>query len=218
YDDIIKKQDLIHVSSINYKFEHVTYYQSRTALKKLPHKDCSSLNADNTYKKEKTNYGIKINFDEKQKNFTLSVLLEKHFCDKEIGVGSETRRYLVNGVYTEVSPIKEETKLEVLPKDLLINFARFRQNRTKLTNPIEVPEQLDAKLLSVKNSPAGLYELSSFIVHLGNSLNSGHYIAYRKVQDQWVECNDSRVSYVDEKQMLRAAKDSYICFYKLKGE
>lgn len=216
YDDILKKQKLTNTSSINYKFENVTHYQSRIALKELPHKDCSSLHTDNTYRKERTNYGIKINFDAKQKDFTLSSLLEKHFCDKEIGIGSETRRYLVNGVYTEVSPIKEEIRLDVLPKDLFINFARFKPDRTKLTNPIEVPEQLDAKLLNVKNSPSGIYELSSFIVHLGSSLNGGHYMAYKKVQDQWMACNDGRVSYISEKQMLEAAKNSYICFYRLK--
>ncbi|HEV3270290.1 MAG TPA: hypothetical protein VGZ69_06560 [Candidatus Rhabdochlamydia sp.] len=217
-DHIIKEQNLINTSSINYKFENVIHYQSIKALKETPHKDCSSLHADNTYRKERTNYGIKINFDAKQEDFTLSSLLEKHFCDKEIGIGSETRRYLVNGIYTEVSPVKEEIKLNTLPKDLFINFARFKADRTKLTHPIEVPEQLDAKLLNSKNSPSGLYELSSFIVHLGSSSNGGHYIAYRKVQGQWVECNDGSVSYISKKEMLSAAKNSYICFYRLKDE
>ena len=214
-DHIIKEQNLTNTSSINYTFENVTHYQSKKVLKEIPHKDCSSLHADNTYRKERTNYGIKINFDAKQKDFTLSSLLEKYFYDKEIGIGSETRRYLVNGIYTEVFPVEEEIKLNTLPKDLFINFARFKEDRTKLTNPIEFPEELDARLLNVQGSPSGSYELSSFIVHLGSSPNGGHYIAYRKVQDRWMKCNDGRVSYISKEEMLRAAKDSYICFYRL---
>lgn len=235
-DNILKKQSLINTSSINYKFENIIHYQSIKDLKEMPHKDCSSLNPDNTYKKERTNYGIKINFDSKQKNFslssfiekcffdskqeklTLSSLLKKYFCDEEIGEGSDTCRYLVNGIYTEVSPVKEEIKFDTLPKDLYINFARFKADRTKFTNPIEIPEQLDAKLLNVKDSPSGSYELSSFIVHLGSSLNGGHYMAYRKVQDQWIEFNDGCVSLLSKEQALEAAKNSYICFYRLRGE
>lgn len=67
-DDILKKQNLINVSSINYKFENVTLYRPKRVLNEIPHKDCSSLNPDNTYRKEKINYGIKIGFDSKQKN------------------------------------------------------------------------------------------------------------------------------------------------------
>lgn len=217
-DDILKKQNLINTSSINYKLENVTFYRPKRVLSEIPHKDCSFLNPDNTYRKERINYGIKIDFDAKQKNFTLSSLLEKYFCDEQIGIGSETRRYLVDGIYTEVSLVKEEIKLDALPKDLYINFARFKADRTKLTSPIEIPEKLDAKLLNIKGSFLGSYELSSFIVHLGNSLDDGHYMAYRKVLDQWIECNDERVSLRSKKQVLEAAKQSYICFYRLKDE
>lgn len=221
-DDILKKQNLTNTSSINYKFEHVIHYVTKKILEETPHKDCSSLNPDNTYRKERINYGIKINFDSEQKDFALSSLLEKYFCDEEIGKGSETRRYLVNGIYTEMSPVKEELKLSKLPKDLFINLERFVPNLkdpekfTKLTKPVEIPEKLDAKLLNVKDSPSGSYELSSFIVHEGGSPNGGHYIAYRKVQDQWMRCNDARISPLSKEQALEAAKDSYICFYRLK--
>lgn len=217
-DDILKEKNSINTSSINYKFEHVTHYLAEKVLEETPHQDCSSLNTDNTYRKEGANYGIKINFDSKQKNFTLSSLLKKYFCDKEIGIGSATRKYMVDGIYTEVSPVKEEIQFNTQPKDLYIHFARFKADQTKLTNPIEIPEQLDAKLLNIKDSPSGSYELSSFIVHLGSSLNGGHYIAYRKVQDQWIECNDGYVSPRNKKQALEVAQQSYMCFYRLKDE
>jgi len=110
-----------------------------------------------------------------------------------------------------------------LPEYLFINLERFAPNGanpkkpTKFTNPIEIPEQLDAKLLK-KDSSDQKYELSSFIVHIGKTINGGHYIAYRKVKDQWVKCNDGYMSYPSKEEMLDAAKDSYICFYKLKSD
>ncbi|KAG6559750.1 Ubiquitin carboxyl-terminal hydrolase [Candidatus Rhabdochlamydia oedothoracis] len=212
-DEILKKQNLTNTSSINYKFEKVTHHLK--VLTETPNKDCSFLNPDNIYREEGTSYGISINFDSEQKDFTLRSLLKKYFCNKDV-IGSEMRRYMVDGNDTWVSPVKEEIEFSTLPKDLFINFARFKPDWTKLTNPIEIPEQLDAKLLKIKNAPSGSYELSSFIVHLGDSLNNGHYMAYRKVQDQWMQCNDGSVSLVSKKQALEDAKDSYICFYRLK--
>ncbi|MDR2539681.1 MAG: ubiquitin carboxyl-terminal hydrolase [Chlamydiales bacterium] len=215
-EEILKKQNVTNTSSIHYTFENVTHYLSKKVLKETPHKDCSSLNPDHTYRQEEMGYGIKINLDENQKWFALSSLLEKYLCNEEIGIGSEIRRYMVNGLYTEVSPVKEEIKFSALPKDLFIHFARFKADRTKFTDPIEIPEQLDPTLFHVKNSPSGSYELSSFIVHLGSSLNGGHYITYRKVQDQWIECNDGWISPCSKEQALKAAKQSYICFYRFK--
>ena len=37
------------------------------------------------------------------------------------------------------------------------------------------------------------YELSSFIVHLGTSTHTGHYVAYVKKDGNWIQYNDRLV-------------------------
>lgn len=38
------------------------------------------------------------------------------------------------------------------------------------------------------------YEIIGAVVHLGGSINVGHYIAYAKQGDQWIYFNDSKVA------------------------
>ncbi|MEK7339946.1 MAG: poly(ADP-ribose) glycohydrolase domain-containing protein, partial [Verrucomicrobiota bacterium] len=192
-------------------------------LQNPPRTDYSTLNEDNILIKKETEFDLKIKFNPNQKDLTLIKLLQSHFSQESIE-GSETRKFMKGNNCIEASIIKEDLKFSKLPNYLFINLERFMPNfedpekSTKFTNPIEIPEELDARLLNVKGSPAGLHELSSFIVHLGDSPNGGHYIAYRKVQDQWMKCNDGRVSCISKEEMLEAVKNSYICFYRLKRD
>lgn len=38
------------------------------------------------------------------------------------------------------------------------------------------------------------YQLIGFIVHLGSSVHCGHYVAFVRKGDQWVQFNDRKVS------------------------
>lgn len=59
------------------------------------------------------------------------------------------------------------------------------------------------------------FELTALVVHLGMSLNSGHYVAYVKKKKanggfQWYYCSDSHVSPVGEPPY----GDAYVCIYQ----
>ncbi len=71
------------------------------------------------------------------------------------------------------------------------------------TNQIEIPARL---------APDGVrhvYNLTGFIVHIGQSAQSGHYISYIKKDDQWYGANDSNVEPVTDIEIAEAAKDAY---------
>ena len=57
-------------------------------------------------------------------------------------------------------------------------------------------------------------ELISFIKHIGNSVASGHYIAYVKVDNQWIEYNDSKVQKISQEAAEQASKTARYLFYK----
>ena len=55
------------------------------------------------------------------------------------------------------------------------------------------------------------YNLFATVNHFGN-LQSGHYVAYVKIDDQWYHCNDSHVSYATEAHVLQQG-NAYLLFY-----
>lgn len=58
------------------------------------------------------------------------------------------------------------------------------------------------------------YELCSMIVHSGNGINRGHYVAYVKaLHEQWIECNDEFVKIVQRKPSFDVY-DLYLSFYR----
>lgn len=60
-----------------------------------------------------------------------------------------------------------------------------------------------------------IYELTSFIEHFGVH-DFGHYIAYRKFYNKWIQINDHKVTIIDIKDALRVA-NPYILFYRKIG-
>ena len=64
-----------------------------------------------------------------------------------------------------------------------------------------------------------LAQLKSFIVHLGDSPNSGHYIGYVKKGDKWYCCNDKVISKaLTPSEINEAKKQAYIAFFEVKPQ
>ena len=40
----------------------------------------------------------------------------------------------------------------------------------------------------------GLYRLQCVIEHIGRTMHGGHYVAYVRMQDKWLKCDDLKVS------------------------
>ncbi|KAF2155010.1 cysteine proteinase [Myriangium duriaei CBS 260.36] len=55
-----------------------------------------------------------------------------------------------------------------------------------------------------------VYELSSVIVHKGK-MDSGHYVSFSRVYDEWFMFDDSKVVLVDENEVLNS--EAYMLFY-----
>lgn len=62
-----------------------------------------------------------------------------------------------------------------------------------------------------KSRPARpVYELSSVIVHKGK-MDSGHYVSFSRVYDEWFMFDDSKVVLVEENEVL--SSEAYMLFY-----
>ncbi|KAL7825483.1 hypothetical protein SRHO_G00341790 [Serrasalmus rhombeus] len=85
---------------------------------------------------------------------------------------------------------------------------------------LQLKEEGEALRTTCECPPTGLYRLHGVVSHLGNSLDSGHYISdvAEGEGDSWLTFNDSEVSHMNESAVLkRRAKTAYLLFYVRSG-
>lgn len=110
----------------------------------------------------------------------------------------------------------KEIKFWSLPKILIVVLKRFLKNGNKIDKKVTFPlENLDLCKYCVgykKNTYK--YDLFAISNHIGN-LNSGHYYAYCKMEDNnWYNFNDTSVSSINQEDLI--TENAYCLFYKKK--
>ncbi|MGL5263419.1 MAG: ubiquitin carboxyl-terminal hydrolase [Candidatus Rhabdochlamydia sp.] len=226
YEKIINLQKgeehLLNTSYIHFKNMLTKYYKVGKEVD-IPNDIPSCLSECNTLTKEEVQWQLQIELSAHKISPNFNELLQTFFNKKEeeITFSENSAKLMKDEKCVQVELIKEERKFAKKPTYLAIQFARFSHDErgpSKIhTLIIDIPEQLDTTSLAIKDSSLGKYELTSFIVHSG-TLNSGHYIAYLKKEDQWIKCDDESTSYTDKSDVLQDLSNSYMCFYKLKTD
>jgi ubiquitin C-terminal hydrolase len=101
---------------------------------------------------------------------------------------------------------KSDIKVVIYPKILILMLRRYTDQKSKITTQVEYP-----RVLTFFDKQ---YDLSSFIVHKGRRVTSGHYIAVCKahgIADMFIEFDDESCS----KSTSSFKKDVYMLFYRL---
>ena len=141
----------------------------------------------------------------------LESCLRKYFDREVIDCGYKCERC---GKRTQI--VK---KLDVVlpPPILTIQFKRFGSaGRRKINTNIQFGRTVDiqefvAEEVMLKQTK---YELFAVAVHLGHSIELGHYVAFVKRNGMWFECNDESVYEVRERTAL--SRNAYLVFYRRK--
>ncbi|KAL1899131.1 hypothetical protein Sste5346_003053 [Sporothrix stenoceras] len=127
---------------------------------------------------------------------------------------------------------RRHTSIKSLPNVLSIQLKRFeyKQGRhdkaVKVDTPVEFPLQLN--MLPYTNRSRGnqdtresyelnrscMYDLLSVVVHVGE-IDTGHYVSYCRVGDQWFAFNDHRVELASNSEVLGAK--AYLLFYIIRS-
>lgn len=117
-------------------------------------------------------------------------------------------------IYRNLPQVEEETTWYApVPRRFILQLKRFdydlvKNTATKITNEVRVGSQL-----TIGGQPFGL---RGVIDHLGDSPNTGHYVAYVKARgsETWFEANDSRVEQRGEQFVLDKAKSAYLFYFE----
>lgn len=96
-----------------------------------------------------------------------------------------------------------KSNLILAPRTLVVNLKIFTNQGTKITE-----KSYASDVLTLPGSD-NVYALTLIVSHLGNSLNSGHYVVNYRRENDWIIYDDNNV-YVS----TDCVGDSYIFLYK----
>ena len=108
------------------------------------------------------------------------------------------------------NPTEKNLRIYSTPKILVLQLGRF-SGLNKIDEYVRFPSQLRLNYGSADNSEYQLYRITGVIVHEGPNIESGHYISYFAVGDNWIKANDSSVQEVPW-DIVRKEK-IYLMFY-----
>jgi len=121
---------------------------------------------------------------------------------------------------------KKQLSIKSLPNVLCIQLKRFKQNNglaSKIDTKVSFPLKLEmfpytnrarntSEDAKDRNELARscTYDLQSVVVHVGN-LETGHYVSYSRVGNQWFKFNDHNVTLASKSQVLN--EQAFLLFY-----
>ncbi|KAF4632661.1 hypothetical protein G7Y89_g5462 [Cudoniella acicularis] len=123
---------------------------------------------------------------------------------------------------------KKQLSIKSLPNVLCIQLKRFKQNNglaskidTKVSFPLKLemfPYTSRARSQDTKQNyelaRSCTYDLQSVVVHVGN-LETGHYVSYSRVGNQWFKFNDHNVTLASKSQVLN--EQAFLLFYVVRS-
>ena len=124
----------------------------------------------------------------------------------------------------------KQLSIKNLPNVLSIQFKRFEHHRglnqtSKISVKVQFPLQINmlpytnrARTQDVKENfelqRSCTYDLLSVVVHDG-SMNTGHYISYSRVGNQWFRFDDHKITMASESQVL--GSEAFLLFYIIRS-
>lgn len=127
---------------------------------------------------------------------------------------------------------RRDNSIKLLPNTLSIQLKRFEFKQggrdraaSKIDTPVQFPLTLNMTPYTSRGRSADAresqelsrsctYDLLSVVVHVGE-IDTGHYVSYCRVGDQWFAFNDHRVELATKSEVLNAK--AYLLFYIIRS-
>ncbi|KAH8653319.1 hypothetical protein BX600DRAFT_386232 [Xylariales sp. PMI_506] len=127
---------------------------------------------------------------------------------------------------------RRDNSIKLLPNTLSIQLKRFEYKQgardraaSKIDAPVQFPLTLNMLPYTTRGRTADAresqelgrsctYDLLSVVVHVGE-IDTGHYVSYCRVGDQWFAFNDHRVELASKSEVLSAK--AYLLFYIIRS-
>ncbi len=131
-------------------------------------------------------------------NFTWEEIVERHF--QSLGIFEKADKNL----------------FFPFPKELLISFTEFSSHKEKSRSDIFFDKIYPKKqfFVSYNRAPCALYELDVFVEFRANDSEKGDYITYVKVEGEWRQCDDNRITLLRPINLSIPLRRSFLFHYR----
>ena len=106
---------------------------------------------------------------------------------------------------------KKKLSIITLPRILVIHLSRFR-GLQKINKHVRFDAQVSIKHNIDNNEYNTQYQLTGIVVHIGPSIQVGHYVSYVRAGEMWFKMNDDRVRTVSWLTVQR--QKAYLLFFE----
>ena len=130
-----------------------------------------------------------------------------HFFNNEIEIEKKCEYH--NGI----SIFSGQKKISSLPNFLLILLMRYDIDG-KIKDRYKIPEIINIHRIASFGEKDNIYNLKSVVCHIGNCMNSGHYICYRKTVNRWWRCDDDDLIPLHNINCTEVQRNAYILLYE----
>lgn len=181
------------------------------------------------------NFVLRIAFDKKSSGqFNLSEMIawygEEFVEDGDLKVDlndyisqQERRSSFVKNNESKLEPVKNNVAktyitqmiYDAIPSKLCIQLVRFSNDKSKISDQVHGTLSFTIKPNPNLDDTIG-FDLHGCIVHSGDSVSSGHYVAYVKRNGKWYKADDTVIEAVDQSKVIDESGKAYLLFYTKK--
>jgi ubiquitin C-terminal hydrolase len=170
---------------------------------KLLRDDYSRLTIDNVSSVINNDYQIILDLQNKG-HLSFPELLSEYFRNTHLQSHNTSTYLLPDERVQQFELIGEGRQFVQVPEELLLIIKRFGASTEGVGYKIATPLAIRQTFVLPEDATSAnipvVYELNAFNIHSGD-FSGGHYIAYRKINGQWIEANDSHVRFISEQEI-----------------
>jgi len=102
------------------------------------------------------------------------------------------------------------------PKTMMVTLKRFDEFGNKIMERDQygrrIPVRVPIPNGRIQLDERGAHQVKGFIVHIGQTKHSGHYVEFQKVGDQWFLNNDGRSTPIPTETAIKAMQGAYVLY------
>ncbi|NRA89653.1 MAG: ubiquitin carboxyl-terminal hydrolase [Simkaniaceae bacterium] len=144
---------------------------------------------------------LTISLDKASNGDSIEGVIAKHLTE---GQGTKANAFKLS---KNIRGIQQERNTTFTPgKEVTLTLKRFDNHGNKISKPINVVNG------QIQLNGGTAHQVKGFVVHIGKTRHSGHYVEYQKVGSKWYLNDDSRTEEVSDQKVLAAMRDAYILY------
>jgi ubiquitin C-terminal hydrolase len=205
YEMILKKQNKT-LPTLYCSFEQVRTFrpiEGQPSETTTPDK-YSKISGDNTITTKHDEYQICLD-PQMNEHLPFPLLLDQFFAKYADDDSSEPARFLrPDGQLQNYQLIQETHRFEDTPNEFVLTLKKFivdENGNQRVRRAMKIDRRITLPPSATAENKEINYSLVSFIVHIGSTSRSGHYLCYKLIDGKWIEVNDSSVRIVSEKEI-----------------